>query len=251
MKILIIEDEQSNATRLCRILKEIDNDVKILASPTSNKETADFFSRTEEMPDIILADIQLGDGLSFEALKAAPQSIPVIFTTAYDQYAIKAFKFNSIDYLLKPIDKDELKAAISKAFKKNDSNTDAIKELLLSLHGEDIRYRERFLVPYKDGYEVVLVSSISHICTVYKDTRIYLKSGSFYSISLSLDDIIKQLNPARFFRINRQFIVNIDSISQLKTYFAGKARVYLKEYEETEIMCSRERVPMLKSWLNK
>ena len=96
-----------------------------------------------------------------------------------------------------------------------------------------------------------MVSTISHICTVYKDTRIYIKSGSFYSISLSLDDIIKQLDPARFFRVNRQFIVNIDSISQLKTYFAGKARVYLKEYEDIEIMCSRERVPILKSWLNK
>ncbi len=139
MKILIIEDEQSNATRLCRILKEIDNDVQILAMTASIKETEDFFSRTEEIPDIIVADIQLGDGLSFEALKAAPQSIPVIFTTAYDQYAIKAFKFNSIDYLLKPIDKDELKTAINKALKKNNSNTDAIKELLLSIHGQDIR----------------------------------------------------------------------------------------------------------------
>ena len=139
MKILIIEDEQSNATRLCRILKEIDNDAQILAMTASIKETEDFFSRTEEIPDIIVADIQLGDGLSFEALKAAPQSIPVIFTTAYDQYAIKAFKFNSIDYLLKPIDKDELKTAINKALKKNNSNTDAIKELLLSIHGQDIR----------------------------------------------------------------------------------------------------------------
>ena len=139
MKILIIEDEQSNATRLCRILKEIDNDAQILAMTASIKETEDFFSRTEEVPDIIVADIQLGDGLSFEALKAAPQSIPVIFTTAYDQYAIKAFKFNSIDYLLKPIDKDELKTAINKALKKNNSNTDAIKELLLSIHGQDIR----------------------------------------------------------------------------------------------------------------
>ncbi len=139
MKILIIEDEQSNGTRLCRILKEIDNDVQILAMTASIKETEDFFSRTEEIPDIIVADIQLGDGLSFEALKAAPQSIPVIFTTAYDQYAIKAFKFNSIDYLLKPIDKDELKTAINKALKKNNSNTDAIKELLLSIHGQDIR----------------------------------------------------------------------------------------------------------------
>ena len=139
MKILIIEDEQSNATRLCRILKEIDNDAQILAMAARKKETEDFFSRTEEIPDIIVADIQLGDGLSFEALKAAPQSIPVIFTTAYDQYAIKAFKFNSIDYLLKPIDKDELKTAINKALKKNNSNTDAIKELLLSIHGQDIR----------------------------------------------------------------------------------------------------------------
>ena len=139
MKILIIEDEQSNATRLCRILKEIDNDVQILAMTASIKETEDFFSRTEEIPDIIVADIQLGDGLSFEALKAAPQSIPVIFTTAYDQYAIKAFKFNSIDYLLKPIEKDELKTAINKALKKNNTNTDAIKELLLSIHGQDIR----------------------------------------------------------------------------------------------------------------
>ncbi|BCS84720.1 MULTISPECIES: LytR/AlgR family response regulator transcription factor [Prevotella] len=251
MKILIIEDELSNTTRLCRILKEIEKDAQILATTASNKETKDFFSKTEEMPDLILADIQLGDGLSFEALKSVPQSIPVIFTTAYDQYAIKAFKFNSIDYLLKPIDKDELKTSINQAREKSNSNTDAIKELLSSIHGQDIRYRERFLVPYRDGYEVVLVTNISHICTVYKDTRIYMKSGYFYSISLSLDDIISQLDPTRFFRVNRQFIINIDVISQLKTYFAGKARVYIKEYEDLEIMCSRERVPILKSWLNK
>ncbi|MBR4115383.1 MAG: response regulator, partial [Bacteroidales bacterium] len=130
MKILIIEDEQNNADRLVRLIRTIKPDAEIADVLSSNEEIKQFFERETVSPDVIFADIQLGDGLSFEGLKLAPQSVPVIFTTAYDKYAIQAFKFNSLDYLLKPIDFDELRLALLKVEKKTVATLEAVSHLL-------------------------------------------------------------------------------------------------------------------------
>lgn len=168
MKILIIEDEQSSADRLRRML-EGEHDIVGVAQ--SNAEIKAFFAASHADVDLILSDIQLGDGLSFEALRTAPSSIPVIFTTAYDHYAVQAFRFNSIDYLLKPIDAEELMAALEKVKPVSNSQssafpstTDAIAQLLQSIKSQTIRYRERFLIPYRaDEFLIIPVGEVSHI----------------------------------------------------------------------------------------
>ena len=151
MKILILEDEQRNAMRLIRLLNDIDTTFIIEGPLTNIKEAVDFF-QSGKTTDLILADIRLTDGLSFEALKYAPATVPIIFTTAYDEYAVQAFKFNSFDYLLKPLDADELEAAIDKATKAGKNYADEnLRQLFDSLQKNQFRYRERFLLPYRDG----------------------------------------------------------------------------------------------------
>ena len=157
MKILILEDEQRNAMRLIRLLNDIDATFVIEGPFTSIKEAVEFF-QSRKTTDLILADIRLTDGLSFEALKYAPATVPIIFTTAYDEYAVQAFKFNSFDYLLKPLDADELEAAINKAIKAGKNYTEEnFRQLFDALQKNQFRYRERFLLPYRDGYKTVRV----------------------------------------------------------------------------------------------
>lgn len=151
MKILILEDEQRNAMRLIRLLNDIDTTFIIEGPLTNIKEAVDFF-QSGKTTDLILADIRLTDGLSFEALKYAPATVPIIFTTAYDEYAVQAFKFNSFDYLLKPLDADELEAAIDKATKAGKNYADEnLRQLFDSLQKNQFRYRERFLLPFVTG----------------------------------------------------------------------------------------------------
>ena len=148
MKILILEDEQRNAMRLIRLLNDIDTTFIIEGPLTNIEEAVDFF-QSGKTTDLILADIRLTDGLSFEALKYAPATVSIIFTTAYDEYAVQAFKFNSFDYLLKPLDADELEAAIDKATKAGKNYADEnLRQLFDSLQKNQFRYRERFLLPY-------------------------------------------------------------------------------------------------------
>ena len=161
MKILIIEDEQNNADRLVRLVKDIRPDAEIVSVMASNAEVEDFFKQAENAPDVILSDIRLGDGLSFVGLKSAPQSAPVIFTTAYDQYALQAFKYNGLDYLLKPVDAEELRRALDKVVVERTTTTEDIRELLAS--AGTIRYRERFLIAFRDTFHMVPVSEMSHV----------------------------------------------------------------------------------------
>lgn len=163
MKILVLEDEQRNAMRLIRLLNGIDTTFTIEGPLASIKETVEFF-QSGKAADLILADIRLTDGLSFEALKYAPATVPIIFTTAYDEYAVQAFKFNSFDYLLKPVDADELEAAIDKAIKTGRNYADEnLRQLFDALQKNQFRYRERFLLPYRDGYKTVRVSDINQL----------------------------------------------------------------------------------------
>ena len=255
MKILIIEDEQSSADRLKRM---IENEHVLAGIATSNAEVRAFFTeRTRGDVDLILSDIQLGDGLSFESLQTAPSSIPIIFTTAFDEYAIQAFKFNSIDYLLKPIDAEELKAALVKvegqlSTKNNQlpTSTDAIAQLLASVKSHAIRYRERFLISYRDTFMVVPTNEVSHI--VIKDgvVHLYTIEGKTYVLNTTLDELESQLDPMRFIRANRQYIVNAVAIEKLSMFFLGKMRIHLKGYPHPDIIISRDKVAAVKKWLD-
>lgn len=200
----------------------------------------------------ILADIRLTDGLSFEALKYAPATIPIIFTTAYDEYAVQAFKFNSFDYLLKPLDSDELEAAIDKAAKAGKNYTDEnLQQLFDALQKNKFRYRERFLLPYRDGYKTVRVSDINHIETENKIVYLRLNNGTSEVVNVSMDELEHQLNPDYFFRANRQYIINVEHVLFLGNYFGGKLIVRLKGYPKTEIQVSKEKAQRLKEWIDR
>lgn len=259
MRTLIIEDEFRNYNRLRKMLLAYDPLMTIEGPLESVAETKIWIEthKGELAPDLILADIRLGDGISFDALDAIDNSSVLVFTTAYDEYALQAFRYNGLAYLMKPIEEDELRQTLDRIRQlQGDSLDDTGKSLnllLRQMRSEGYRYRERFLVPYKDGFKVVNVKDIAYICTEFKDTRIYLggERNRFYSISMSLDEIERQLNPLCFFRVNRQYIVGISSVAGLKNHFGGKLRICIHGYDDLEVMCSRDKATPLKEWLNR
>lgn len=251
MNILILEDEERNANRLIRLLKEIDPTFRIIG-PLASIEASVAYFRTDVSPDLILADIRLSDGLSFEALKEAPASVPIVFTTAFDEYAVQAFKYNSFDYLLKPVDAVELAAAIGKVERNGKPYpNESLRQLFDELQHSRFKYRERFLLPYRDGYRMVSVKDINHVFTENKIVRLFLKDGTSEIVSISMDELEKQLDPDRYFRANRQFIVNIESIRYLGNYFKGKLVLRLKDYPQVDIVISKEKAPLLKEWIDR
>lgn len=255
IRVLIIEDEQSSAQRLKRLLEASSSPCEVIGIVESNAAAKAFFAGDHSAIDLILSDIQLGDGLSFEALRCAPADIPVIFTTAYDQYAVQAFKFNSLDYLLKPVDEAELQASLEK-FRSTWSeaavtSTDAIARLLNTLGKGSIRYRERFLIPYKaDEYLIVPSGDVSHIAIKDGVVILHTHSGNVYPVGISLEEAESQLDPQRFMRVNRQYIVNAAAVEKLSAWFLGKMRVYLKGYPGEEIIVSKEKAASVKRWLD-
>lgn len=255
MRILIIEDEQSSAERLKRLLEEYDQRYEIAGILASNAEVEAFFKTCTEPVDLILSDIQLGDGLSFDSLHRISDSIPVIFTTAYDHYAVQAFKFNSLDYLLKPIDTFELRTALEKAeaVKRHmsPSTTNAIADLLASIREQSIRYRERFLIPHRaDEYIIIPAAEVSHIFIRDGIVRLCTVSGCSYLLNMSLEEVESQLDPVRFMRVNRQFIINASAVEKLSIYFLGKMRIHMSGYPNTEIIIGKDKVAAVKKWLN-
>ena len=262
MKILIIEDEQSNAARLQRMLE---GEHKMVGLCASNAEVRAFFANANHPAvDLILSDIQLGDGLSFESLHEVSESIPVIFTTAYDQYAVQAFRFNSLDYLLKPIDSEELHAALAKVRPivnsaipeqssptRSLSTTDAIAQLLESVKNQAIRYRERFLIPHRsDEYLIIPVNEVSHITIRDGVVRLCTLQGKYHTLNMTLEEVESQLDPQRFMRVNRQFIISAAAVQKLSTYFLGKMRIHMTAAPDEEIIVSKDRVATVKRWLD-
>ena len=252
MKILIIEDEQSNADRLRRM---IESEHEIVGVCASNAEVRTFFTGKADV-DLILSDIQLGDGLSFESLRTVSDAIPVIFTTAYDHYAVQAFRFNSIDYLLKPIDSEELHTALAKVkqfstFNSQLSTTNAIAQLLESVKSQTIRYRERFLIPHRsDEFQIIPVSEVSHITIRDGVVRLCTLAGKHHTLNMTLEEVESQLDPQRFMRVNRQFIISAAAVQKLSTYFLGKMRIHMTALPDEEIIVSKDKVATVKRWLD-
>ncbi len=255
IKVLIIEDELSSAQRLKRLLEASATSCKVIGMVESNASAKAFFTGEHSAIDLIFSDVQLGDGLSFEALRCAPADIPVIFTTAYDQYAVQAFKFNSLDYLLKPVDEAELHAALEKFRSARRetavTSTDAIARLLDTLGKGPIRYRERFLISHKaDEYLIVPADNVSHISIKDGVVRLCTLSGKDHLLGMTLEEAEAQLDPRRFLRVNRQYIVSAAAVEKLAAWFLGKMRVYLKEYPDEEIIVSKEKAASVKRWLD-
>jgi len=181
-------------------------------------------------------------------LRTVPKAIPLIFTTAYDHYAVQAFRYNSIDYLLKPIDEEELQTALAKV---RLTTTDAIAQLLKSVKNQTIRYRERFLIPHHaDEYLIIPVNEVSHIVIREGVVRLCTLSGKSYVLNMTLEEAESQLDPQRFMRVNRQYIVSAPAVLKLSSFFLGKMRIHMIAFPEEEIIVSKDKVSFVKRWLD-
>lgn len=250
MNILIIEDEKPAARRLQRMLKELALENTMLLH--SVKESVEWFLNNEH-PDLILLDIQLSDGLSFEIFDQVQIKSAIIFTTAYDEYALKAFKLNSIDYLLKPIDDEELKAAIQKYRNQTvlPSNIkvdfDEIKKLLVN--PADRSYKKRFTVKVGQHLKIVPIAEIECFFSENKATYLHTHENRSYPIDTSLESLEAELDPQKFFRINRKFYVCLDAIKDIISYSNSRLQLKLRNYKEDEVIVARDRVKSFKEWL--
>ncbi|WP_139957640.1 LytR/AlgR family response regulator transcription factor [Flavicella sediminum] len=251
MKIIIIEDEKPSARRLTRMLKEIGIEVETMLHSVS--ESIEWFQNNAH-PDLILLDIQLSDGISFEIFEEISVDSAIIFTTAYDEYALKAFKLNSIDYLLKPIDEEELFVAIEK-FKTNQLEKQSLHVDLnqirkLLVNPLEKTYKKRFTVKLGQHLKLVDVERIECFYSENKGTYLFTKEGRAYLIDASLEDLDLQLDPSQFFRVNRKFYVNITAIKDIVSYTNSRLQLLLFAYAEKEIIVSREKVRSFKNWID-
>lgn len=246
MKILIIEDEFPCFMHLSTMLNDYGN-VIIEGPLKSVGSVKNYFEDNCLDIDLIVSDIRLPDGLVFEALSTLNCEIPIIFTTAYGDYALNAFKYNSIDYLLKPVKGEELFTALEKLTKKKMevSKLSTISEFI----AQD--YRRRFLCPYKDTMVVVLVDNISHITTENKHTKIYMTDGHSYHIDNSLEELMTQLNPNDFIRINRQYILSKQAIKSYSVGWNRKITINLLFFPKIQLEVGKEKLCILKGWLSK
>ena len=251
MKILVIENEKPAADKLVRILSKIDKSIDILGIIETVEEA---INRLQEkpQPDLIIMDIQLDDGLCFEIFETINVDTPVIFTTAYDEYTLKAFKVNSVDYLLKPIDAESLKSSLGK-FKKLYTDHDPFKKDFRQLVNEfRNQYKSRFLIRIGDKYKSVTTGEISHFYIIERNVFLSDYQGKVYGVDYSLEHLQGILDPRRFFRINRECIVNIDAISMMYSYSASRLQLTLKNKEKGELfVVSRDKVAPFKKWIDK
>ncbi|WP_299013662.1 LytTR family DNA-binding domain-containing protein [uncultured Polaribacter sp.] len=250
MKILVIEDEKPAARRLNRMLTALDLEVAQMLH--SVEESLDWLQNNEH-PDLIFLDIQLSDGLSFEIFEEVEVKSAIIFTTAYDEYALKAFKLNSIDYLLKPLDEDELKVAVDK-FKEHQPkqanvqvNLDDIRKLLIN--PVDRKFKKRISIKVGQHIKIINTEDIECFYSENKSTYIHTLENRNFLLDNSLEQWQEQLNPEIYFRVNRTFIVNINAIKDIIAYSNSRLKLILKSFSEAEIIVSRERVKDFKNFI--
>ena len=250
MKVVIIEDEAPAFRRLQRILEEINPDVKIVEVLDSVKESVDWLQK-HDAPDLIFMDIQLADGLSFEIFDNCSVNAPVIFTTAYDEYALKAFKVNSIDYLLKPIDKKLLAQSLSKyeGLKASFQNSSDLGAILRSIQPEEKQYKSRFLVKQRDRLLSIKTEEIAYLLSENGIVYLFTSEGSKYVFDKPLDQLEELLNPEHFFRLNRQCTANIEAVTSATSFDKGKILVDLQPKQNKPTLVSREKASEFKKWL--
>ena len=250
MTTIIIEDEKPAARLLQRKLQKLDVEVGVLLH--SVEESIDWFTKNEH-PDLIFLDIQLSDGLSFEIFEKIDIKSAVIFTTAYDEYALRAFKLNSIDYLLKPIDEEDLETAIFK-FKarlpKQETlqlDFDQIKKMLSNPF--DKNYKKRFTIKIAQQLKVITVDEIECFFSENKGTYIHTFDNRNYLIESTLELLEQDLDPTDFFRVSRKFIIPLKAIKEIEVHSNSRLKVILPSYKEDEVIVSREKVADFKNWI--
>ncbi len=250
MNVILIEDEKPSARRLQRMLKALQVEVSTMLH--SVEEAISWFQDNPH-PDLIFLDIQLSDGLSFEIFETLKIKSAVIFTTAYDEYALQAFKLNSIDYLLKPIDEDELANAVEK-YKERLPQKQAvtldfndIKKLLVN--PLDREYKKRFSVKIGQHLKLINIDEIECFYSENKGTYLHTTAGRNYLLDTTLEQLENELDPQSFFRINRKFFVNINAIKDILAYTNSRLQIKLHSFSDSDVIVARERVKSFKEWL--
>ncbi len=250
MRILIIEDEVYAAEKLEQMLLEINPSITVLAKLGSINESVKWL--INHTCDLIFLDIQLSDGISFSIFDQIAINTPIIFTTAYDQYAIKAFQLNSISYLLKPIRKIELEESLKKYQSLKSAFGIDFDMLLANIQGREPDYKKRFLIQIGEKIKKVELSEIAYFFVLEKAVFMKTFQGNTYPVDYTLDKLESLINPEKFFRINRKYIVNMDAISNMSAYSRSRVKLELKPKAEDEFdtIVSIERSSDFKKWLN-
>jgi DNA-binding LytR/AlgR family response regulator len=250
MKALIVEDEHLAADKLEKMLLNIDPDIKVMAKLESVVESINWLN-TQEKPDLIFLDIQLDDGISFEIFDSMQLDVPIIFTTAYDQYAIKAFQVNSVDYLLKPIEESALKKSLEK-YRNIYQTSDTQLNKINTLYNQIVRsYKSRFFVKIGNHFHSIAVNEIQCFLIQERATFLRTMNGKKYDLDYSLDQIQKLVDPNIFFRINRNYLIHIDSIQDIFSYSSNRLGVKLKMLDHLDMIVSRDKVADFKKWLDR
>jgi DNA-binding LytR/AlgR family response regulator len=251
--VLIVEDEPEAAKRLEGLIRDLIPHATILAKIDSVKRSVRWLSENQP-PDLIFMDIQLADGLSFEIFEQCKVQSPVIFTTAYDAYALKAFKVNSIDYILKPVDKNDVETALQKLDTLTQRRNNS--EQLLTSIGDAVRmltrqFKTRFMIKVGEHLKSIEVSDVLWFFSLEKTTFARIADGRQHIIDFSLDHLENILNPNQFFRINRKYIVSASSIQDMVSYTNSRLKLVLKGSDDSDVIVSRDRVQEFKDWLDR
>jgi DNA-binding LytR/AlgR family response regulator len=252
-RVLIIEDEPQAIKRLETLIEDLIPGVTILAKIDSVRGAIAWL-RENSPPELIFMDIQLADGVSFQIFEQCHVKSPVIFTTAYDAYALKAFKVNSIDYILKPVDRDDMERALNK-LNALTQGKDHTTEMLANI-GEAVRsltrkYKTRFVIKVGEHLKSIEVNDIQYFFSLEKATFAKINDGRKHILDFTLDQLEAVVDPAQFFRINRKYIVSAAAIQDMVSYTNSRLKLVLKGSDDTDIIVSRERVQEFKDWLDR
>ena len=251
MKAVIIEDESVAAQALQSLIQELNPEMEVLTTLQTIEESVEWFEENP-MPDLVFMDIHLADGSSFAIFDKVDITCPIIFTTAYDEYALKAFEVNSIDYLLKPINKADLERALTKyqhlTAASSDQGKASLEGLLAQMGGAKKKYKTCFLLPERDKLIPLAVSNIAYVYIDTKTVKAISMDNHTYYLNQTLDDIMAQLDPEQFFRANRQFIISRNAVKDLSVWFGNKLAVNLNVPVPEKIIVSKARVGEFKTW---
>ncbi len=255
MKVVIIEDELHNSRMLAGMIKSLRPDWEILASLESVKQSIKWFSNNDH-PDLIFMDIQLTDGICFSIFDSVKIESMIIFTTAYDEYAIQAFKVNSIDYLLKPIKEEKLELSITKFERlfnnsSEDNNRKSYDAILKAIKKGEKTYRKRFLISGSTSFFKIETKDIAYFYTVNRITFAVMYDKKEHIVDFTMEKLEEELDPDMFFRANRSQIINIDSIKKFESYFGGKLIVRLADPFNEPVTISRLKASEFKNWLDR
>ncbi len=250
MNVLIIEDEEPAANRLKKMVTELEPETNVLENIVSVRSAIDWF-KNNPVPDLVFSDIQLSDGLSFEIFKSVDVQCPVIFITAFDEYAIDAFKVNSIDYLLKPIKREDLQVSLEKFKKLTTKAAPAldITKVMEVFTAPKSGYKTRFIVRYGEHIKTIKIEEVAYFYTEDKINFLTTNEARRYTIDYNLDNLESMLDPKIFIRINRQFIISIHAISEMFTYSKSRVLIKLNPPCKHETIVSTERSGDFKLWL--